>query len=98
MRIFLSRSYGIFQAYYTTHPPFDTASPAAISAIGTVALAIQYVEVLLVILWCKRYPDLVKTMMWSCLALCFVSLFLSSFATKVSPVFPLPRPVLVQRR
>ena len=31
--------------YYSSHPPFDTASNVSIAAVGTVALAIQYGEV-----------------------------------------------------
>ena len=32
-------------AYYTTHPPFNSASRVAIAAVGPTALAIQYGEV-----------------------------------------------------
>lgn len=31
--------------YYTSHPPFDSASNVAIAAVGTVSLAIEYGEV-----------------------------------------------------
>ena len=33
--------------YYTTHPPFNTSSNIAIAAVGTVALGLQYMEVLI---------------------------------------------------
>ena len=31
--------------YYTSHPPFDSASSVAIAAVGTICLAVQYGEV-----------------------------------------------------
>ena len=31
--------------YYSSHPPFNTASNIAIASVGTVALALQYGEV-----------------------------------------------------
>ncbi|CAL1714316.1 unnamed protein product [Somion occarium] len=62
-------SYGIFQDYYTSHPPFNKQSPIAIAAVGTTALAIQYGEGLFLSLFLQRYPDLLKTTMWFGLAL-----------------------------
>ena len=31
--------------YYTSHPPFNTASNVSVAAVGTVTLALQYGEV-----------------------------------------------------
>ncbi|KAI0330843.1 MFS general substrate transporter [Cubamyces sp. BRFM 1775] len=76
-------SYGIFQDYYTSHPPFNTASGVAISAVGTVALAIQYGEVIFLSFFFGRYPDFLRTGMWLGLVLYFAALFCSSFATQV---------------
>ncbi|KAI8986278.1 MFS general substrate transporter [Trametes punicea] len=76
-------SYGIFQDYYTSHPPFDKASGVAISAVGTVSLAIQYGEVIFLSFMFGRYPDFLRIGMWSGLLLYFVALFCSSFATEV---------------
>ncbi|KDQ61483.1 hypothetical protein JAAARDRAFT_54850 [Jaapia argillacea MUCL 33604] len=76
-------SYGIFQEYYMANPPFNTSSTVTLSAIGTTALALQYGGCLLVMLFYRRYPDLIRRSMWFGLALCSSSLCLSSFATKV---------------
>ncbi|TFK84966.1 MFS general substrate transporter [Polyporus arcularius HHB13444] len=76
-------SYGIFQDYYTTHPPFNTASQVAVAAVGTVGLGIQYGEVLFLSMMFRRYPEYMKTAMWCGLLLYFICLFCSSFATQV---------------
>ncbi|TBU21833.1 major facilitator superfamily domain-containing protein [Dichomitus squalens] len=69
--------------YYTSHPPFDSASGVAIAAVGTICLGIQYGEGIFLIFFLRRYPDFIRTSMWFGLALYFVSLFASSFATQV---------------
>ncbi|KAI0671132.1 MFS general substrate transporter [Trametes maxima] len=76
-------SYGIFQDYYSSHPPFDKASGVAIAAVGTVALAIQYGEVLFLSFLFGRYPEFMRVGMWAGLALYFTSLFCSSFVSKI---------------
>ncbi|KAI0759366.1 MFS general substrate transporter [Trametes elegans] len=76
-------SYGIFQDYYTSHPPFQNSSSVAISAVGTVNLAITYGEALLLSFVYGRYPDFLRVGMWSGLVLYFTSLFFSSFATEI---------------
>ncbi|KAI0659207.1 MFS general substrate transporter [Cubamyces menziesii] len=76
-------SYGIFQEYYTHHPPFNTASQVSIAAVGTVGLGIQYGEVLFLSVLFRRYPDYMRTAMWCALVLYFLCLLGSSFATKV---------------
>ncbi|KAL7280779.1 hypothetical protein ACG7TL_005723 [Trametes sanguinea] len=78
-----SFSYGIFQDYYTSHPPFNKASGISIAAIGTVALSIQYGEVIFLSFFFGRYPDYLRTGMWLGLVLYFASLFFSSFAIEV---------------
>ena len=49
--------YGVFQEYFLHQRTFGDASEAAIGAVGTVALAIEYFEVLLVILVAQQWPD-----------------------------------------
>ncbi|EIW52382.1 MFS general substrate transporter [Trametes versicolor FP-101664 SS1] len=78
-----SFSYGIFQDYYTSHPPFENSSSIAIAAVGTVALALQYGESIFLSFVYGRYPDFMRTGMWAGLLLYFISLFCSSFATEV---------------
>lgn len=76
-------SFGIFQDYYMTHPPFDSSSTNAISAIGTVGLGVVYNTVLLVMFFGRRFPTYTKPAMWISLFLCVISLFTSSFATQI---------------
>ncbi|KAH9947008.1 MFS general substrate transporter [Amylocystis lapponica] len=78
-----STSYGIFQVYYTTHPPFENTSSVGITATGTICIGLMYGEAILVSLAAGRYPDYVKPAMWVGLGLVCLSLLASSFATKV---------------
>ncbi|PPQ84852.1 hypothetical protein CVT25_004988 [Psilocybe cyanescens] len=66
-----NNTYGIFQDYYSTHPPFDIASSGEISIIGTASVGIQYIEVVLVIALFQRYPELPKPAMWASLGIVF---------------------------
>ncbi|KDQ20062.1 hypothetical protein BOTBODRAFT_101786 [Botryobasidium botryosum FD-172 SS1] len=77
-------SYGVFQDFYTHNPPFNTSSETAIAAVGTAGLAIQYLEVIFLIIAHERWPHITRPMTWAALALFSGSLFLSSFATKIS--------------
>ncbi|KAF8302323.1 MFS general substrate transporter [Clavulina sp. PMI_390] len=74
--------YGIFQDWYLTHE-FKNASEAAVNSVGTLTLGIQYAEGILVILFARQYARYLRHMMWACLAICVISMFLSSFATEV---------------
>ncbi|KAG8721355.1 hypothetical protein FRC09_008017 [Ceratobasidium sp. 395] len=79
----LGFSYGVFQEYYISHKTFGNASEAAIGAVGTTTLAIGYFECLVIILVAQHWPDKIRGLMWSSLALCCSSLALASFATQV---------------
>ncbi|TCD66437.1 hypothetical protein EIP91_001373 [Steccherinum ochraceum] len=76
-------SYGIFQGYYTSHPPFNDKSQLAIAAIGPTTLAIQYGEGIILSFLYARYPELLNPMMWVGLALATLSLLVSSFVSSV---------------
>jgi hypothetical protein len=76
-------SFGIFQDWYTSHPPFQDQSPIAISAIGASALGIQYFEGLGFMALIQARPEWIRKIMWCCLGLCTAFLLLSSFSTKV---------------
>ncbi|KAI9001276.1 MFS general substrate transporter [Trametes punicea] len=76
-------SYGIFQDYYTTHAPFNKSSSVTIASVGTIAIALQYCEVLVLYLTFDRYPEYLRVGMWGGLALYFLSIFCASFATEV---------------
>ncbi|CAE6492448.1 unnamed protein product [Rhizoctonia solani] len=77
-------TYGVFQEYFLHHRTFGDASEAAIGAVGTIALATQYFEVMIFTLLALQWPDKIRMMMWSSLALCCGSLVMASFATKIS--------------
>ncbi|TCD65934.1 hypothetical protein EIP91_002002 [Steccherinum ochraceum] len=76
-------SYGIFQAYYTSHPPFQNKSAIAIGSVGQTALAIEYTEGIFLSFVLGRYPELLRPMMWAGLILASGSLLLSSFVSQI---------------
>src|SRR5277367_217366 len=76
-------SFGVFQDWYTSNPPFNTQSPIAVSAIGASALGIQYFEGLGLMALIQTRPQWMRRTMWACLGICTSCLLLSSFATKV---------------
>ncbi|KAF8310199.1 MFS general substrate transporter [Clavulina sp. PMI_390] len=75
-------SYGIFQDWYLKHE-FKGASEASINSVGTVALAIQYSEGIIMLMFAKRYGKHLRKLMVGSLAVCVLSMFASSFATQV---------------
>ncbi|KAF4619928.1 hypothetical protein D9613_004669 [Agrocybe pediades] len=78
-----NNTYGIFQDYYTSHPPFNASTSAAISVVGTTSLGIQYFEILVMVAFIQRYPEYAKPVMWIGLVIAVLSLVISSFANKV---------------
>ncbi|PCH44557.1 MFS general substrate transporter [Wolfiporia cocos MD-104 SS10] len=68
------RSRYVHKDYYTSHPPFSSASAVVIAAVGTSASAIQFGE---------RYPDYMRLCAWFGLGLCVLSLLASSFVSQV---------------
>ncbi|KAF8309075.1 MFS general substrate transporter [Clavulina sp. PMI_390] len=73
-------SFGVFQQYYLTTPPFNTASEQTINAIGNIAIGLQYLEMPIVIAILQRRPQWIRPISWSALAASSLGLFLSSFA------------------
>ncbi|KAI0033582.1 major facilitator superfamily domain-containing protein [Vararia minispora EC-137] len=78
-------SYGVFQEWYLSSPdsPFRGASEAAVNAIGTITLGIQYMEGIALMFFTQRFPQYMKTMMACALVVCVGALVVSSFATQV---------------
>ncbi|KAI0042845.1 MFS general substrate transporter [Auriscalpium vulgare] len=76
-------SYGVFQQWYLSNPPFDGTSEANINAIGTVGLGILYMEGIFLAFVFQRFPQWLRPMMVGGLVVCVFSLLISSFATKV---------------
>jgi hypothetical protein len=76
-------SFGVFQSWYTSNPPFDTQSPVAVTAVGASALGVQYFEGLLLMALLQMRPEWMRTIMWGCLVGCALCFVISSFTTQV---------------
>ncbi|GAA5977515.1 hypothetical protein JCM11641_000986 [Rhodosporidiobolus odoratus] len=77
-----SFSFPSILVYLQQNDPWQQSSLAALSAIGTVLLAIQFILPVVVIMVMRRYPDWVKTMLWASGALNCGSMLIASWATK----------------
>lgn len=75
-------SFGIFQEYYTSHPPFADHS-SGIAAIGTTSLGIIYLSGPLMFGGLAYWPHLRKHATYAGLLCMTVSLIASSFANAV---------------
>jgi hypothetical protein len=81
-------SFGVFQSWYTSNPPFDTQSPVAVTAVGASALGVQYFEGLVLMALLQMRPELMRTIMWVCLLGCSLCFLISSFTTQVHWLLP----------
>lgn len=76
-------SFGIFQDYYTTHPPFSY-SPSNLAVIGTCAMGIMYLDIPLIMAFFRHFPRFAR---WSpilgLMVMCF-ALAMSSFSKTVT--------------
>lgn len=79
----IQSSFGTFQSYYDTHPPFDQASPTAIASIGTTALALEYGAGIVLMAIFQNHPQHLRILMHFGLMLWLVGIVGASFATKV---------------
>ncbi|KAF8310200.1 MFS general substrate transporter [Clavulina sp. PMI_390] len=75
-------SYGVFQDWYIEHE-FKGSSKAAINSVGMVAVALEYSEGLILLVFMKWYGQHLRKLMVVSLGLCVASMFASSFATEV---------------
>ncbi|KAK1773914.1 major facilitator superfamily domain-containing protein [Copromyces sp. CBS 386.78] len=75
-------SFGVFQDYYSTHPPFSSSSNLAV--IGTCSMGIMYLDIPLIMAFFRRFPRFAR---WSpilgLLVMCF-ALAISSFSKTVT--------------
>ncbi|CCO33757.1 hypothetical protein BN14_07843 [Rhizoctonia solani AG-1 IB] len=62
-------TYGVFQEYFIREKSFGDASEAALGAVGTVALGLQYCSALFVILLAQQWRRRIPIMMWICLGI-----------------------------
>ncbi|GAA5833557.1 hypothetical protein JCM11251_003526 [Rhodosporidiobolus azoricus] len=70
--------------YLQTHDPWQQSSLAALSAVGTVLLAVQFMLPIIVITVFRRYPEWVRTMLWCSVVLNCGSMLAASWAKNVS--------------
>ncbi|CAE6526963.1 unnamed protein product, partial [Rhizoctonia solani] len=89
-------SFGVFQEYFTSEKTFGNASKAALGAIGTVALGLEYALAMIVILIAQQWHHRIPLMMWICLGICCASLVGASFATQLRAVYLIPTVWLIQ--
>ncbi|GAA6043843.1 hypothetical protein JCM8097_007232 [Rhodosporidiobolus ruineniae] len=66
-----------------THDPWQKESIAALSAVGTTQLGIQFILPTFVVFFFRRYPEWVKPTLWVAVAVSCLSLLIASWATKV---------------
>ncbi|CZR52230.1 related to monocarboxylate transporter 2 [Phialocephala subalpina] len=75
-------SFGVFQSYYTTHPPFSL-HPAGIAAIGTCSSGVMYLFAPVTLYALESFPSIRRLSSIIGLAIAVMALIASSFATKV---------------
>ncbi|GAA6030517.1 hypothetical protein JCM8097_006184 [Rhodosporidiobolus ruineniae] len=78
-----SYSFPSILVYLQTHDPWQRSSLAALSAVGTILLAIQFILPVAIITVFRRYPDWVKAMLWVSVVVNCGSMLAASWATKV---------------
>ncbi|GAA6012714.1 hypothetical protein JCM11491_002539 [Sporobolomyces phaffii] len=78
-----SYCYASVLVYFQSHEPWSGYSLAALSAVGTVQLALEFVLPLFVINFFRRYPDKVKLSLVISAAVYSGSMLLASWATSV---------------
>ncbi|KAI0049014.1 hypothetical protein FA95DRAFT_1677818 [Auriscalpium vulgare] len=72
-------SYGVLKEWYLSNPPFEGASEVMINAIGTVTLAIQYMEGIALAFVFGRFPHWLRPIMIGGFVVRVTSMFISSF-------------------
>ncbi|KAL5638584.1 hypothetical protein ACGC1H_005300 [Rhizoctonia solani] len=76
-------TYGVFQEYFIRKKTFGNASEAALGAVGTISVAMEYASAMLVILAAQQWRHRIPLIMWTCLGICCISLVCASFVTQV---------------
>ncbi|KEP46039.1 MFS monocarboxylate transporter [Rhizoctonia solani 123E] len=76
-------TYGVFQEYFIRNKTFGNASEAALGAVGTVSVAMEYASAMFVILAAQQWRHRIPLIMWTCLGICCISLVCASLVTQV---------------
>ncbi|GAA5947837.1 hypothetical protein JCM3765_001105 [Sporobolomyces pararoseus] len=78
-----SYCYATILVYFQTHEPWSNYSLAALSSVGTIQLALEFILPLFVINGFRRYPDKIKLALMISAAVYSGSMLLASWATSV---------------
>ncbi|GAA5873008.1 hypothetical protein JCM8547_000006 [Rhodosporidiobolus lusitaniae] len=78
-----SYSFASVLIFLQTHDPWQKESLAALSAVGTVLMAIQFMAPCVIVPAFRRYPDWVKTALWVSVFVNCLSMLVASWASKV---------------
>ncbi|GAA5945581.1 hypothetical protein JCM3775_000530 [Rhodotorula graminis] len=78
-----SYSYATLLVYFSSHDPWQKASLSALTSIGTVLLAVQYIMPLFILNLYRRYPELIKPILWTSALINCLGMLAASWATEV---------------
>ncbi|GAA5872120.1 hypothetical protein JCM8547_003812 [Rhodosporidiobolus lusitaniae] len=78
-----SYSFATILTYLESHPPWSSQSIGSLTAVGTTQLGLQFILPLFVLPVFRRYPEWVKTMLWTSVGVNCGSMLLSGWATEV---------------
>ncbi|BGP52411.1 hypothetical protein JCM10450v2_008389 [Rhodotorula kratochvilovae] len=78
-----SYSYATILVYFESHDPWQHSSLAALTAIGTILLAIMFICPVFVITVFRRYPEWIKPILWTSAAVNCLSMLAASWASEV---------------
>ncbi|TNY24591.1 MFS monocarboxylate transporter [Rhodotorula diobovata] len=78
-----SYSYASILVWLSSHEPWSNSSLAALTSIGTLLLAVMFICPVFVITIFRRYPDWVRTMLWTSALVNCLSMLVASWASEV---------------
>ncbi|CAE6428862.1 unnamed protein product, partial [Rhizoctonia solani] len=90
--------YGVFQEYFIRNKTFGNSSEAALGAVGTISIAMEYASLMILIPVAQQWRHKIPLMMWICLCICCACLVGASFVTQVSKEWCCAYTLLITRR
>ncbi|GAA5912499.1 hypothetical protein JCM8208_006618 [Rhodotorula glutinis] len=69
--------------YLENHPPWNRYSVSQLSAVGTTQLGLEYIFPVVAVTVYRRYPEWVRTILWTSVVISCGSMLLSSWATEL---------------
>ncbi|CAE6486897.1 unnamed protein product [Rhizoctonia solani] len=91
-------TYGVFQEYFIRNKTFGNTSEAALGAVGTISVAMEYVSAMIIILVAQQWRHRIPLIMWTCLGICCASLVCASVVNQVSGGYDYTRKIQVKQR